>query len=76
MIPVKARKEAGISQGDVLSVEPAGDGRIILVRLNKPKSPPPCQAMLLPRKGRHPVLVGAPRVTSDQVKKILGDDFP
>ncbi|MGO8674966.1 MAG: AbrB/MazE/SpoVT family DNA-binding domain-containing protein [Limisphaerales bacterium] len=33
VIPAKARKEARLSQGDILSVEIQGDGRVLLVRL-------------------------------------------
>jgi AbrB family looped-hinge helix DNA binding protein len=33
VIPAKARKEARIDTGDVVSVQPEGDGRLLLVRL-------------------------------------------
>ncbi len=41
VIPAQARKEAGIGQGDVVEVKPEGDGRIVLVRLERPKQTVP-----------------------------------
>jgi AbrB family looped-hinge helix DNA binding protein len=41
VIPSKARKLAGIGQGDVLKLEVEGDGRISLIRLKRPKENPP-----------------------------------
>ena len=38
VIPAKARKEARIGQGDVVLVQPEGNGRIVLTRLEKPQS--------------------------------------
>ena len=76
VIPSKARKEAGINSGDVVSVEPNGDGRILLVRLERPTHLETSNARLRRRKGRHPVIVGAPKVTSEQVNRILHDEFP
>ena len=60
---VKARKEARICQGDVLLVEPEGDGRIVLVRLERPKARGPQTARLVKRKGTHPVIVGGRKVS-------------
>ena len=37
VIPAKARKAARIGEGDVVSVEIQGDGRLLLVRLEIPK---------------------------------------
>ena len=37
VIPAKARKEARIGEGDVVSVQIQGDGRLLLVRLEIPK---------------------------------------
>jgi AbrB family looped-hinge helix DNA binding protein len=69
VIPAKARKQAGIDTGDVVSVEPEGDGRLLLVRLEKPK--PHRHIHLVRRKGGHSVLVGGPAVTSEQIHAAL-----
>ncbi len=39
-IPARARREARLAKGDVVFVRPDGDGRPILVRLEKPTSIP------------------------------------
>jgi AbrB family looped-hinge helix DNA binding protein len=70
VIPAKARKEAGIDTGDIVSVEPEGDGRLILVRLEKPKSNRH-KIHLVRRKGRHSILTGGPTVTAEQVEHAL-----
>jgi bifunctional DNA-binding transcriptional regulator/antitoxin component of YhaV-PrlF toxin-antitoxin module len=70
VIPVRARKEARIDTGDVVSVEPNGDGRLILVRLEKPK-PHRRQIRLVRRKGKHAILTGGPVVTPEQVRAAL-----
>ena len=44
VIPAKARKEAGIGQGDIVEVKPEGDGRIVLVRMERPKKSAPSEA--------------------------------
>ena len=75
VIPAKARKEARLSQGDVLSVEIQGDGRILLVRLERPAESKPANARLLRRKGKHPVLVGTREPTDQELKAALAD-FP
>ncbi len=75
VIPAKARKEARLSQGNVLSVEIQGDGRILLVRLERPKESEPAKARLLHRKGRHPVLVGTREPTNQELVAALAD-FP
>ena len=76
VIPARARAEARIGQGDVVLVEPEGDGRIVLIRLERPKPRQPAKARLMPRKGKYPVLVGGPRVTRQQIRQILNDEFP
>ena len=76
VIPSKARKEAGINSGDVVLVEPNGDGRILLIRLEQPKPRKPSTAQLMRRKGRHPVIAGAPKIGIDQINRILHDEFP
>ena len=70
VIPAKARKEARIDTGDVVAVQPEGDGRLLLVRLEKPKSGRR-SIRLLKRKGKHSVLTGGPVVTDEQVRAAL-----
>jgi AbrB family looped-hinge helix DNA binding protein len=70
VIPAKARKQAGIDQGDVVSVQPEGDGRLVLVRLEQPK-PHRHQIRLVRRKGKHSILTGGPAVTAGQVRAAL-----
>jgi bifunctional DNA-binding transcriptional regulator/antitoxin component of YhaV-PrlF toxin-antitoxin module len=48
VIPARARKEARLSQGDVLSVKIQVDGRILLVRLERPKESRPGRSRLTP----------------------------
>ena len=76
VIPARAREEAHIGQGDVVSVEPEGDGRIVLIRLERPRSGQPAKARLVRRRGKHPVLVGGPEVARQQIRQILNDEFP
>jgi len=54
----------------VLSVEPEGDGRILLVRLERPQSAAP-PIRLVRRPGRHAVLTGGPVVTPEQIRAAL-----
>ncbi|MGH7977304.1 MAG: AbrB/MazE/SpoVT family DNA-binding domain-containing protein, partial [Limisphaerales bacterium] len=65
VIPARARKQAGLDKGDVVSVEPEGDGRLVLVRLEKPK-PPGHHIRLVKRRRKHSILTGGPAVTSEQ----------
>jgi hypothetical protein len=76
VIPARARKEARIGQGDVVLVEPEGDGCIRLTRLERAKPQGPSKARLVHRKGKHPVIVGGPSITPDQIRRILSDEFP
>jgi bifunctional DNA-binding transcriptional regulator/antitoxin component of YhaV-PrlF toxin-antitoxin module len=76
VIPSKARKEAGINTGDVVLVEPNGDGRILLTRLERPRPARHANARLIRRKGRHSVIAGAPKVDPEKIKRILRDEFP
>lgn len=76
VIPARAREEARIGCGDVVLVEPEGDGRILLVRLERPKPSGPSKARLVRRKGKHPVIVGGSKVTNEQIRQILNDEFP
>ena len=74
VIPAKARKAARIGRGDVVSVEPEGDGRIVLIRLEKPKREAP-KVKIEYRKGTHAVATAGRPITSDQVRALLLD-FP
>jgi len=75
VIPAKARKQARIDSGDVVSVEPQGDGRIVLVRLERPKDSRPAKAKIIYRNGNHPVGdLGRP-ITRDEIKSALAE-FP
>jgi AbrB family looped-hinge helix DNA binding protein len=75
VIPAKARKEARIGTGDVVSVEPEGDGRILLVRLERPKEPAPAKSRIVHRKGRHPVGDLGRAITREEITAALAD-FP
>jgi AbrB family looped-hinge helix DNA binding protein len=75
VIPAKARKEARIEIGDVVSVQPEGDGRLILVRLQKSK---PAHERLRVHRGKagHLVVSGLGRTVSrKEVFKML-EQFP
>lgn len=75
VIPARARKEAGIGHGDVVRVQPEGDGRILLVRLEPPKEPRSVKAKIIYRKGKHPVGdIGRP-ITREEIKSALAE-FP
>ena len=76
VIPAQARKAARINTGDVVAVQPEGDGRIVLIRLERPASRESTRARLRRRKGKHSVIVGGPHVTVEQIKQILQTDFP
>jgi len=73
VIPAKARKEAGISQGDVLEVIPDGDGRLLLVRLQKPELQKPIKARIIRRKGKHAVGSTGRPITSAEVHQLLNE---
>ncbi len=74
VIPAKARKEARIDKGDVVLVEPEGDGRILLIRLERPNHAP-VKVKVIHRRGKHPVGdIGRP-ITRDEIKNALAD-FP
>ena len=74
VIPAQARRQARLGKGDVVSVEPDGDGRLILVRLEKPK-PVPAKIRIVRRRGRHAVGVTGKMVASGDVQKFI-DEFP
>ena len=76
VIPARARKEARIGKGDVVSVEPEGDGRILLIRLERPKTiAGPVKTKVIHRRGKHPLGdIGRP-ITREEIKNVLAD-FP
>jgi len=74
VIPMKARKQARIDQGDVVLVEPEGDGRIVLTRLEKFR-PQQNKVKIRYRKGTHAVGTAGKPITTEQVKALLAD-FP
>ena len=75
VIPAKARKEARLGPGDVVSVQPDGDGRILLVRLERPKESRRAKARIIYRRGKHPVGdIGRP-ITREEIKEALAE-FP
>ena len=75
VIPIQARKLAGIEQGDVLNIQVEGDGRILLLRLERPKERPPIKVRIVQRKGKHPVGdIGRP-ITREEIKAALAE-FP
>jgi AbrB family looped-hinge helix DNA binding protein len=74
VIPAKARKEARLDKGDVVSVQPEGDGRLVLIRLERPV-PRDYRVRIIRRKGKHPLgSIGRP-VSEDQIAKAL-TEFP
>ena len=74
VIPAEARRRARLATGDVVSVQPDGDGRLILVRLEKP-TPVPTKIRILRRRGRYAVGVTEKVVASEEVQKFI-DEFP
>ncbi|HVM48522.1 MAG TPA: AbrB/MazE/SpoVT family DNA-binding domain-containing protein [Candidatus Acidoferrum sp.] len=75
VIPAQARKQARIGQGDLLSVQIQGDGRLLLVRLERPKEPSPVKVRIVARKGKHPVGDLGRTITREEIKAALAD-FP
>jgi len=74
-LPAQARKRARIDHGDRLDVQIEGDGKILLVRLERPKEAPPVPVKIRQRKGRHPVGdIGRP-ITREEIKAALAE-FP
>ena len=71
-IRARARKEAGIKQGDVVHVQPEGDGRIVLQRLERPKETP-AKVKITRRKGRHSVASSGRPITSEQGRALINE---
>src|SRR5436190_9787834 len=75
VIPAKARKEARIDTGDVVNVLPEGDGRLLLVRMERPKRKPRNKVRIIRRKGKHSLLsIGRP-ISREEIFKAL-EQFP
>ena len=75
VIPAKARKEARIDTGDVVNVLPEGDGRLVLVRMERPKPKPRNKVRVVRRKGKHSLLsIGRP-ISREEIFKAL-EQFP
>jgi len=73
VIPARARKEARIDSGDVVNVLPEGDGRLVLVRMERPK--PRNKVRVIRRKGKHSLLSIRRKVSREEVFKAL-EHFP
>jgi AbrB family looped-hinge helix DNA binding protein len=75
VIPARARKEAGIDSGDVVNVLPEGDGRLVLVRMERPKPKPGNKVRIIRRKGKHSLLSIRRKISRDEIFKAL-EQFP
>jgi len=75
VIPAQARKEARIDSGDVVNVLPEGDGRLVLVRMERPKPKPRNKVRIIRRKGKHSLLSIRRKISRDEVLKAL-EQFP
>jgi AbrB family looped-hinge helix DNA binding protein len=75
VIPAKARKEAGIDTGDVVNVLPEGDGRLVLVRMERPKPRTHNKLRVIRRKGKHSLLSIGRTISREEVFKAL-EQFP
>lgn len=73
VIPARARKEAGIAQGDVVAVKAEGDGRILLVRLERPKRLTPVKPKITYRPGTHAVGSTGRPITSAEVRNLMSE---
>ncbi len=71
VIPAEARREAGIGQGDVVEVRPEGNGRIVLIRMERAKESGPCRPGIRYRRGTHAVGFTGRSITSEEVRKLL-----
>jgi len=75
VIPAKARKEARIDTGDVVNVLPEGDGRLVLVRMERPKPRTQNKVRGIRRKGQHSFLSIGRTISREEVFKAL-EQFP
>ena len=74
VIPAQARRLAQLESGDVVSVEPDGEGRLILVKLEKPRLRPG-KIKIVRRRGKHPVGISERPVSTSEAQKFI-DEFP
>lgn len=70
VIPAEARRRAGIDQGDVVEVQPDGDGRIVLVRMERARTNAK-KAKITYRKGTHAIGSTGRAITSEQVRELM-----
>ncbi len=75
VIPAKARKLARLDTGDVVLVQPEGEGRILLIRLDRPEAPRAVKAKIIRRKRKHPVGDIGRAITREEIRKAL-EEFP
>ena len=73
VIPAAARKKARIDTGDVVNVLPEADGRLVLVRMERPK--PRNKVRIIRRKGKHSLLSIRRRISREEIFKAL-EQFP
>jgi AbrB family looped-hinge helix DNA binding protein len=73
VIPAEARRVAGIDQGDLVEVRPEGDGRIVLVRMERVRESAPSTPRILRRRGTHAVGSTRRSISSEQVRKLLNE---
>jgi AbrB family looped-hinge helix DNA binding protein len=73
VIPAAARKKARIDTGDVVNVLPEADGRLVLVRMERPK--PRNKVRIIRRKGKHSLLSIRRKISREEIFKAL-EQFP
>ncbi len=73
VIPARARAEAGINQGDIVEVRPEGNGRIVLVRMERSEDSVPTHPQITRRRGLHAVASTGRSITGAQVRKLLSE---
>jgi AbrB family looped-hinge helix DNA binding protein len=75
VIPAAARKKARIDSGDVVNVLPEGDGRLVLVRMERPKPKPRNKVRIIRRRGKHSLLSIRRKISREEIFKAL-EQFP
>jgi bifunctional DNA-binding transcriptional regulator/antitoxin component of YhaV-PrlF toxin-antitoxin module len=75
VIPAAARKKAQIDTGDIVNVVPEGDGRLVLVRMERPKPKPRNKVQIIRRKGKHSLLSIRRKISREEIFKAL-EQFP
>jgi hypothetical protein len=66
-------KRPALARGDVVLVQPEGNGRIALIRLEKPRPKRARKVQITFRKGTHAVGSSGQKITSEQVRVALED---